>query len=267
MRYIARRPPPALAPFVTWLWWYDGDGGDRRERILPAGRGQLLVNLAEPEMRTYDPDGVRVVERCAGAAFVAASQGPVGIDTMEQKCIVGVAFEPGGAWPFLRAPVDALDRAYGELDVLWGRSGAVVRERLLEASTPAKALDVLAAILLEQIARPLSRDRSVAYALAAFERGASVGQVVDDTGLTQRTFLRRFSERVGMAPKRYACIRRFQRVLDTADRGGELDWARIAAECGYYDQPHLIHEFRTFAGMAPTEYAPAAPGMRNHVAL
>lgn len=74
-----------------------------------------------------------------------------------------------------------------------------------------------------------------------------------------------------MAPKRFARVRRFQRLLAlaagqaaTAARGGG-DWARLAAECGYHDQAHMIHDFRSFAGQSPSEYAPRSVAERNHV--
>ncbi|QSB16600.1 hypothetical protein JQS43_10165 [Natronosporangium hydrolyticum] len=44
-----------------------------------------------------------------------------------------------------------------------------------------------------------------------------------------------------------------------------VDWGRLAAEFGYHDQPHLIHEFRAFAGLRPTEYAPRSPDAANHI--
>jgi AraC-like DNA-binding protein len=57
---------------------------------------------------------------------------------------------------------------------------------------------------------------------------------------------------VGVTPKRYCRILRFQRALVGAHRGKRVDWAQLAVECGYWDQAHFIHEFRLFSGLTPT---------------
>ena len=77
---------------------------------------------------------------------------------------------------------------------------------------------------------------------------------------------RAFEARVGLTPKRFARLLRFQRVIAHAARG-RADWARVAADCGYYDQSHLVHEFRALSGLTPSAYAPRSPGDRNHVIL
>ncbi|MCW6010983.1 hypothetical protein K1W54_41515, partial [Micromonospora sp. CPCC 205371] len=79
-------------------------------------------------------------------------------------------------------------------------------------------------------------------------------------GGTPRGRARRFVEGVGRAPNRSGGVRRLRRLLAT-----EGDWARRAAECGYHDQAHMIHEFRELAGMLPTDYAPRSPSEANHV--
>jgi AraC-like DNA-binding protein len=277
MRFVVRPPPPPLAAIVESLWWYAEDAdearprhGSTRERVLPTGRSQLLINLHADELRTYDTDGLEVVARTRGAAIAAPSQGPVAIDTADQRDIAGVALRPGGAWPLLRLPVDALDPRGVELVDVWGRAGAVARERLLEAQRrggPEAMLTALGAILVEQLTRSPRPDRGVAFAIAALERGATVRAVAQAAGLSERTLLRRFEAQVGLGPKRYARIRRFQRVLAAVEEGAGTDWARIAQACGFADQPHLIADFRELAGMTPTSYRPVLPGMRNHVAL
>lgn len=86
--------------------------------------------------------------------------------------------------------------------------------------------------------------------------------------MTTRSLARRFAALVGLSPKRFARVRRCQRLLRVAAGAGAApDWARLAAECGYHDQAHLIHEFRELAGSTPGGYAPRSPGEHNHVVL
>jgi len=95
-----------------------------------------------------------------------------------------------------------------------------------------------------------------------------VATVADRLGVAGRGLARRFAARVGCPPKRYARVRRFQRAArwaaeSLAAQRVRPDWAGIAAHCGYVDQPHLVHDFREFAGVTPSRYRPraaAAPG-------
>jgi AraC-like DNA-binding protein len=267
MAYVVRQPSPALAPFVEQLWHFDGDLPDRRERILPTGAMALLINLDEDELRSYHGPGYRQVRRIRGACVAGAQGGHFAIDTREQRLIVGVAFRMGGALPFFRASADAVTDLHVELDDVWGRDGAVMRERLLEAPTVDARLAVLDRILRERVVRPLERDPAIEHAVRAFDRDASVAAVTERLGMTARTFHRRFTAAVGLTPKRFARVRRFQRVLGAVEQARAYDWAQVAAACGYYDQAHLIHEFRELAGVTPTAYGPSAPDHRNHVIL
>jgi AraC-like DNA-binding protein len=259
-------PPscPALRPFVESLWHFTGDLPHARERILPTGTMQLLVNLHEDELRTYSGGDFADVVRIRGAAFSGTYAQPFGIDTEEQRHIIGVAFKPGGAAPFLADSAAALRESHVELDPLWGRDGAVLRERLLEAPTPTAALRIVEAVLLAQVARPLEVDKLVDFAISAFDRGAPVGQVTARLGMTPKRFIRHFQQVVGITPKRFARVRRFGRVLESIELGRPVDWTGVAASCGYFDQSHLIGEFREFSGMNPTLYRPRSPGDRNH---
>ena len=91
-------------------------------------------------------------------------------------------------------------------------------------------------------------------------------EAVASLGWTAKRLTRRFSQQIGLTPKRFARVRRFQRVLRrSASEVTSVDWARLAAECGFYDQAHLIHEFRAHAGTTPLEYSPRSPAELNHV--
>jgi len=267
VRMWTGRPGPALEPFIESIWYYESALPLARERILPTGTMQLLVNLDQDELRSYHGDGYGEVAAIGGAGLCGVHAGHFAIDTAEQRAIMGVVFKPGGAYPFFAPPADATRDQHVALDDLWGRDGAVLRERLLEARGPAAKLRTLEAALLSRRVRSLERDPAVAFAIEALERDVTVAAVTERLGMTARTFIRRFASQVGLTPKRYARVRRFQRVLAAIERGRAVDWAQVALACGYFDQAHLIHDFRAFAGVSPTAYRPRFEGERNHMAL
>jgi AraC-like DNA-binding protein len=258
---------PALRPFVESLWHFTSEFEHAQERIMPTGRMELLVNLEEDELRSYEGEHFTRLCRIRGAAISGPYVKPFGIDTREQRCIAGVAFRSGGAAPFLRDPANALRDQHVELDHLWGRDGALLRERLLDAPSPAAALRTLERALLERIARPLEVDKLVEFAITALEGGAPVGEVVARVGMTPKRFIRHFEQVVGITPKRFARVRRFGRVLESVELGQPVDWSAVAASCGYFDQAHMIHDFQEFSGMNPTDYRPRAQGDRNHALI
>jgi AraC-like DNA-binding protein len=265
MRFVERKPPPHLAPFIEGFWYFEGsDFAHSHERILPTGRMQLLVNLHEDELRSYHDDGVR---RIHGAGLCGLHARHFGIDTAEQRRIAGVNFTAGGAFPFFRPPASATTEEHVGLDALWARDGELVRERLLERATPAAILEELERIVMERAARELTFDPGIALALDALERGMQVAALHERLGTSAKRFIRRFEDVVGLTPKRYARIRRFRRVIASIELGRRIDWAKVAVLAGYYDQAHLIHDFREFSGMSPTAYRPRAPGDRTHVPL
>lgn len=190
-------------------------------------------------------------------------------DTAEQRNIAGVAFRPGGTWPFFREPASETGGQHVALDLLWGAAGARVRERLCEAHArggPEATIAALGAILLEQVVRPLDPDPLVRFAVAALA-DRPVSDVTASIGVSARRFIARFHDVVGLTPKRWVRVRRFQQVVGAVGGGRPVRWAAVAAACGYFDQSHLIHDFRAFSGVCPTAYRPRAPGDGNHVVL
>ena len=83
--------------------------------------------------------------------------------------------------------------------------------------------------------------------------------------MSAKRFIERFKAQVGVSPKRYCRIRRFQQAVARAHRGRPVDWAQVALDCGYYDQSHFIHEFRAFSGLTPTAYQASRTPFQNHV--
>jgi AraC-like DNA-binding protein len=224
-----------------------------------------MVNLDEDEFRTYSGPDCGTVHRVRGAVLAGPHGRSVAIDTREQRRLIAVEFKVGGAAAFLRMPIsEACDRVV-ELDDVWGLDGGLLRERLCEASTPADKLRELETALLRRIVRP--RDPAIAAAISFLDRGVSVAEARSRVGLLPKTFVRRFREEVGLAPKRLSRVRRLQRIVGSIRGHSGVDWSMVAAEHGYTDQAHFIHDFRDLTDMTPTAYHPSSAQRRNHVPL
>lgn len=270
MPVAERRPAPPLDAAIASIWAYEDTPGPRRlERVLPNGAAQLIVNLTEDETRCYrtTPSGV-VPVRMPGAILSGLATSARIIDTDEQACVVGVTFRPGGTLAFARESAEALTDLDVPLDALWGaRATSLLRERLLAAPTVSARLDVLERSLA---ARWCARapHPATAYAVRMLRDGPTpsrIGWIADRVALSPRRFAERFARDVGITPKRYCRLLRFQDAVGRAHPGPSLDWAGFALACGYYDQAHFIHEFQAFAGMTPTAYAAGRTAFPNHV--
>jgi AraC-like DNA-binding protein len=265
-RHIVARPRSiTLAPLVAFFHYHERDLPLALERILPTGQAHLMVNLDEDEFRTYRGPDCGMVHRVCGAVLAGPHGHPVAIDTRELRWLVAVEFNLGGAAAFFPMPMSEACNQVVELNNLWGRAGGLLRERLCEPSTPADKFRVLETLLLERIVRP--RDPAIAAAASLLDHGISVAEARSRVGLLPKTFVRRFREQVGLAPKRLSRVRRLQRIIASVRKPADIDWCTVAAEHGYTDQAHLIHDFRDLTGMTPTAYCPSSRHRRNHIPL
>ena len=153
------------------------------------------------------------------------------------------------------------------LDALWGDFVFSLRDQLLAAPSPAAQFRLLKEALCSRLSAPPVHHSATLFALDAFEQTDSVAAVAEQAGLKARRLQQLFADEVGLSPKRYQRVRRFQRVLDIVGNRPVVDWVDIALATGYTDQAHLIHEFRALAGLTPTAYLERRNGHRNHVVL
>jgi len=171
---------------------------------------------------------------------------------------VGVYFRPAQASTFIGMPIGELtDRIIGADDV-WGLVGRSLPAELGELDDRAR-VDRLEAALLERLARDDSHvvgidAAGLASRVLSCDGRVSVESLADAAGVSRQHLTRVFRDRVGLAPKTYCSLARFQSGLVYAGRG-DVDWAQAAAAMGYADQSHMISEFRRFSSLTPQTLA------------
>lgn len=256
MIYGSYTPPPPLADYVERIWQCSDVPSHQPLRILPTGTLELVINLRDDEVRVYDSVQSDRCDRFSGAVVAGPYKECLKIDPMHHASIIGVHFKPGGAFPFIGAPADELLDMHLDLDALWGRSANDVREQLC-AATFEQRFSLLENMLVSRLRRSPARHAAVRIALRMFEQTdgeTSVHDVACRVGLSQRRFIRVFAAEVGLTPKLYCRVRRFQRARGLARNVEAPDWAQVAVDCGYFDQSHLIRDFQEFAGLTPASY-------------
>ena len=268
MQLIRHRPTGPLAHYVNFFWWARRDDPqDFCEHILPSGGVQALFALHEnrilclpgaPSQRRIEWSGSMVHGPQWG--YYVAGPKPRG-------AVAGVAFRSGGAGAVLGVPMAELADHHVSLSTLWGRRGQDLHGRLRAAADPESIFRILEETLSARIQRPLLIHPAVAHALCACSPTGSptrVAEVQRETGYSPRHFIALFRAAVGITPKHYYRIQRFNSVARRLASGPDCDLADLAASVGYSDQAHLTREFRELSGVVPTQYRPGGSERALH---
>lgn len=252
------KPALPLAAFVDYFWIYNGFHSPQlKERIFPTGTFELVFNLRKDALRIYQSSQSAECSRFSGAVVSGPYEAGFLTDTTEEAAVIGVHFKPGGAFPFLGISADELADMHLDLGTIWGRTASETRERLCAARSRDQQFRLLENLLLSRLRRPLEHHPAVALALEGFSKDntrAVVRKLAREAGYSDRRFIDLFRVEVGLKPKLFNRIQRFQRVLAHAHRTIISDWGQVALHCGYFDQSHLIRDFLAFSGVTPADY-------------
>jgi AraC-like DNA-binding protein len=269
---LRRLPGPRLSPFVKLLWASDQAaspwsvaGG--RERVLPTGGMHLVFRLSDHPLRLFndinDPIGYRVGHTIVGGArasfYVREISQPVSS--------VGAQLRPGAAELLFGVSAGELAGRHTPLQDLWGPSAVEARERLSEAGGLQRKLDVFEALLAARLPTVRGLHPAVAQALERFTTTADVRQAVKESGYSHRRFIALFQRGLGLTPKLYCRVLRFQEALEQVAAHTAASLVEVALDVGYSDQAHFNREFREFAGVSPGEYRELAPAFPHHVPI
>jgi AraC-like DNA-binding protein len=268
--YLEHIPAPPLNQFIRTLWYArSSDSPHHRERILPSGCVQIILNLAGDYVlvcREGQTDLRRPPALVVGARSVYET-----VDTSDMADLVGIVFSPGG-FPSIAA--DAAHHFSNQtvaLDSIWGGDAHRLRNLLRDLDSPELRLRQLEQFLATRFSSQLDRRRKppqVQFALRYFAHNpsiASVRETARQIGWSERRFSQIFREEVGFSPKIWCRIQRFQRAVRQLHDGADIRWAELALDCGYYDQSHFANEFRAFSGVDATTYSDRRTLWANHI--
>lgn len=220
------------------------------ERVIPDGAVRLLFNIgAAPSVDTQ-----------AGrpAEALGASATPVIVRLSGRVEGLSVTLRPGAAAALLGMPAGELAEQTVSLDDLWPGVGDELRDRLAACTGDAARTELLQAALLRRLdAGDAAAHAGAAHAarlIAASGGQMSLREVADAIGVGERRLQQLFHAHVGLSPRGWRRLARLHGCLRRLRRAASAGWATLAADSGFYDQSHLVNEFRALCGLTPTEF-------------
>jgi AraC-like DNA-binding protein len=252
------RPAPALEPFVRFY-------GTRESRLLEAVFIHPVHARAAPilDFEFGDADAILYVQSSGRPAIVSPRSVLVGMQTHKngQLRITGIVnsffilFPPDGLNLLFALPaVEFTDRSFDAESVL-GPTIARLHQQLADCSSFGERISVANQYLIRRAAAACARDGVTVAATQILRRAgrARIPAMADRAGLSVRQFRRKFVQQVGVSPKLFARIARFEAALDGMARSPGGSWTQVAQRFGYFDQMHMVHEFAEFTGETPTQ--------------
>jgi AraC-like DNA-binding protein len=250
-------PDPRLHPYVVHYCGYEEATSTFTRRLeAPGLHAPLIFNFGSP---------IAVSSPSLGYEWRMVDEGLVAglhdsyalVESGGSQSGVEIYLTPVGAGLVVGMPMRHLKGRVVTLDECFGAVGGLIREQLLEAPSWEERFAIVDSFLLARVAEAEPPPPSLTWALSRLHAtgGAlDIGSLTEALGCSRRYLIGLFNDHVGLPPKLFARILRFQRALELADGGGDLDWAEIAHRTGYYDQAHMVRDFQQFTGHSPTGY-------------
>jgi AraC-like DNA-binding protein len=257
IEYVAHELPAELRPFVRCVWSLRGGGQPHvPETVIPDGCIEVILSFADPMLQLLNGhaelQGRRTV---AGQLTRALDITPTG-----EMDLLGIRFHPWSAGAFLGVPAHELREQVCDADVVT-QVGHILEP--LDACAPSQRVALLLRLLVQRAhcVTGTPRDIRVLALLAEKEIKGSVASMVQKTGFSARRIEYLFRDHIGLPPKLFIRLARFQRALAMARVDPSYTWSRIAAQSGYFDQAHLLRDAHAIAGSVPSRLFQTSGGL------
>jgi AraC-like DNA-binding protein len=245
--------PRHLAGFVESIWHFEGALPYVRERHLPNGFLELVVQLGQ---RFHFVTGCGR-ELCPPISIAGLQTRSTLIEAPQVRaCALGVRFHPAGAYAFAGGPINEFTDRLVSIDDVLGHAANEFAQRCVDLRDANGRVHFMARWLSSRIARSRAVDPCVMWSARLIERShgrVSISQIQNESNLSKKQLIHRFREQIGVTPKLYARIIRLRQAL-TLLHEGSCAPDDVAAACGYYDQPHMNLDFRELAGLTPRDF-------------
>ena len=258
MYFKAFRPSAALESYIRSYYYLQIDTDEKAmgqiTRYPTDGGPKLIINLGDAFLAGDNENNLKPFSGCR---LIGSLSRQLISKTGGRIAFLAIRFIPGKIEPFFNVRGSELTDGSAALDALWGTYGKVFEQRLRNFDTIQQMLTFVECVLLSQLEQQTLLDIEITAALDLIWQTNGqirINELAEQVGLSLRQFERRFTNLVGLNPKRLCRISRFANILSSFDNSHKQSWVGKAMDGGYSDHAHFIRECKFFTGLSPIIY-------------
>lgn len=265
-------PKGLLSRFIQYFWMNDGyEPQSAVEKVLPSGSIQIIINLEEKCFRHFHTSDLIQANEYDNVILTGMQTGYVYLDSYSRISTIGVVLKKGAVPALFGIPAGEFRDQVVSLRDITKFHVSEWREKLIAAPAIEEKFWMIEHFLTDLLKDSFSSLNPAILAAAdqieESNGNVSISDILDQSGYSRRWFSELFRNVVGVNPKQYAMICRFQNVLNAIRNDSFFHSTDIALRCGYFDQAHFIHDFKQFAGMSPSDYFRNQGTAANHLSI
>ena len=251
-------PAFPLNQFIeSFIYYRDYNPVHSVDRFLPDGNINVVIDLTDYPKYIYDNDTLKEIQACKNVWFSGIRNQYITIPSGKDSEMFIINFVKGMAYPFVQMPLHELTDSVVDGDLVLTPEIMDLREMILAAPLISQKFMTVENFLLKKFIKKLVVNPFINFAVNKIIRAPeniSIEQIAAKVGFSQKHLIKLFKDNVGVTPKGFLKIIRFQKAITEISAARSPDWIGIALESGYYDQAHFINDFKAFSGFTPNQY-------------
>lgn len=254
----------------NFIYYKDYNPVHSVDRFLPDGNINVVIDLTDYPKFIYDNHTLKEIQSCRNVWFSGIRSRYITIPSGRDSEMLIINFHKGMAYPFVEMPLYELTDYVVDGELVLTNEILNIRENLLCIADIEKKFCYTEDILLKVFGRRFKYNTFINFAVTAIINDpgkTSLNKIADNCGYSQKHMIKIFKEHVGLTPKAFLKIIRFQKAVNSIECNKYVDWSAVAFDCGFYDQAHFINDFKQFSGFTPQEYTRQKSEFTNYIAV
>jgi len=238
------------------------------DRFLPDGNTYTVIDLTDEPKFIYDNDTFKEIQTCRKVWFSGIRNNYISIPSGKNSELFIINFKKGKSYPFVQIPLNELTDCVVDAELVMTNEILNLRETLLAIESIDQKFITVEQHLIKHRLEKLIVNPFVDFAVNSILQSpnqVSIHSLSNKVGYSQKHLIKIFKEHVGVTPKAFLKIIRFQKAIEELEITKTANWTKIAFDSGYYDQAHFINDFKKYSGFTPNHYLNTKGEFTNYV--